>query len=508
MCLSATSGKECILRHWRWCLQYRYLPRLYSSCLLKAYAWGPDMAVSIHGLTQATFYRDHHQHHHQKRPAGTCARAVPLVPCDSDSLGNHQLSQPAPSMAIQSELRDHHDPTTAPKTSSSGHSRTPSPEGASAPFFSAPSSPLPSSGPQRRHVFASPEQPPDLTRGGPKRRRALHDVDGPHTGSLGSKKRRLRRHLITSRLSRPYSSPATHILNREAAAGAKRFLKMAAAAAAKKLTTVVVPTPPLADWGSGRAVAAAQVASVVPANSIHHLAPAEMIRRAAIMNSFRIRVCDEARERGDRTDLQMAAGAALLRAGPGLHGVGFVTTPEVAGAPTSLSQSAQDTTRDAGPAPYSAAVASSPSGAHLSFIAGPSKFSSPVQATGAAARWSPPNSPNKHSGPHGAGRTSPGLRPLRSPELSAQGSRADFDGLDDDELSFPATDYSDDFLENESDEVYSDFGAMFGGSCDEAGESKGTGEIQGPAGEGDREHGVEHFEDYMDDLDGIPWGAR
>jgi hypothetical protein len=100
------------------------------------------------------------------------------------------------------------------------------------------------------------------------------------------------------------------------------------------------------------------------------------------------------------------------------------------------------------------------------------------------------------------------LRPLRSPELSAQGSRADFDGLDDDELSFPATDYSDDFLENESDEVYSDFGAMFGGSCDEAGESKGTGEIQGPAGEGDREHGVEHFEDYMDDLDGIPWGAR
>ncbi|KAH8780847.1 hypothetical protein F5883DRAFT_380482, partial [Diaporthe sp. PMI_573] len=247
-----------------------------------------------------------------------------------------------------------------------------------------------------------------------KRRRALHDVDGPHTGSLGSKKRRLRRHLITSRLSRPYSSPATHILNREAAAGAKRFLKMAAAAAAKKLTTVV------------------------------------MIRRAAIMNSFRIRVCDEARERGDRTDLQMAAGAALLRAGPGLHGVG---------------------------------------GAHLSFIAGPSKFSSPVQATGAAVRWSPPNSPNKHSGPHGAGRTSPGLRPLRSPELSAQGSRADFDGLDDDELSFPATDYSDDFLENESDEVYSDFGAMFGGSCDE----------------GDREHGVEHFEDYMDDLDGIPW---
>lgn len=353
-----------------------------------------------------------------------------------------------------------------------------------------------------------PERPPDLTRVAPKRRRALHDVDGPHTGSLGCKKRRLRRHLITSRLSRPYSSPATHILNREAAAGAKRFLKMAAAASAKKLTTVVVPTPPAADWGSGRAVAAAQVATVVPANSIHHLAPAEMVRRAAIMNSFRIRVCDEARERGDRTDLQMAAGAALLRAGPGLHGVGFVTTPKAAETQTSLNLPTQDTHMHAGPAPYRSAVASFPSTAQSPLVASPGRFSSPAESHGAAARWSPPDSPNKHSRARSAGRVSPRLRPLRSPELSAQGFHAGPDGLDDDELSFPATDYSDDFLENESDDVYTDFGAIFGGSGDEADESKGTGESQGPAGEGEREHGVEHFEDYMDDLDGIPWGAR
>lgn len=483
----------------------RYLPRLYSLCLLKACAWGQAMAVSIHGLIQATSYRDHY--HHQ-RGTLTCARAVPLVRCNSNFLESHQLSKPAPSMAIQSDLRDHHDPTSALKTSSSGHSRPPSPEAAAAPFLSAASSPLPSYGPQRCHVFMPPEQPPDLTRVAPKRRRALHDVDGPHTGSLACKKRRLRRHLITSRLSRPYSSPATHILNREAAAGAKRFLKMAAAASAKQLTTVVVPTPPAADWGSGRAVAAAQVATVVPANSIHHLAPAEMVRRAAIMNSFRIRVCDEARERGDRTDLQMAAGAALLRAGPGLHGVGFVTTPSTAETQTSLNLPTQDTTRHAGPAPYRLAVAPSPGAAQSPLMASPGRFYSPAQPYGTAARWSPPNSPNKHSRPRGAGRISPRMRPLRSPELSAQGVHADSDGLDEDELSFPATDYSDDFLENESDEVYTDFGAIFGGSGDEADESKGAGEGPGPGGEGEGEHGVEHFEDYMDDLDGIPWGAR
>lgn len=488
--------------------QCRYLLILYPSCLLKTSVWGYDMAVSIHGLAQGTFYREHHHYQHQ-RPAGACARAGQLVLCDSEPSRDRRLSRPIPSMAIQTDFRDHHDPASALKTSSSGCSRPPSPGGASAPTVPAASSVLPSCGPQRRHEFTLPDQPADLTRAAPKRRRALHDVDGPHTGSLGCKKRRLRRHLITSRLSRPYSSPATHILNREAAAGAKRFLKMAAAASARKLTTVVVPTPPTADWSSGKAVAAAQVATVVPANSIHHLAPAEMVRRAAIMNSFRIRVCDEARERGERTDLQLAAGAALLRAGPGLQGVGFVTTTKAAGAHTSLSPSTQDAARDSGPGPYRSNVASSPTkAAQPSLTANTTRISPPIQQTGVAARCSPPNSPNKPSLSRGSGRTSPGTRPLRSPELSAQGIHADCGGLDDDELSFPATDYSDDFLENESDEVYTDFGAIFGGSGDEGDETRDTGDALRPAGEGPGEHGVEHFEDYMDDLDGIPWGAR
>lgn len=463
-----------------------------------------NMAVSIHDLTQATFYRPHH---HQ-RQAGPHARVVPPVRGDSDFSRGHQLSQPAPSMAIPADLQGGRDPASTLKTSSSGHSRRLTPESASPLFLPASPSPLPSRQTQGRDRLTSPERRPDSTRSAPKRRRALHDVDGPHTGSLGCKKRRLRRHLITSRLSRPYSSPATHILNREAAAGAKRFLKMAAAAAAQQLTTVVVPTPPTADWSSGRAVAAAQVATVVPANSIHHLAPAEMVRRAAIMNSFRIRVCDEARERGDRTDLQLTASAALLRAGPGLHGVGFVTTSKAVGVRTPLDPSAQDQTRHAGRVSYRPTAACSPSTAQPSLTTRPASFTSPVPPSGAAARYSPPSSPTKNARPRGTGRTSPGMRPRRSPELSALRSHPDCDGLDDEELSFPATDYSDDFLENESDEVYTDFGAIFGGGGDEADEGEGRAETRGPAGKGDGGHGGEHFEDYMDDLDGIPWGAR
>jgi len=45
-----------------------------------------------------------------------------------------------------------------------------------------------------------------------KRPRALSDVDGD--GDKGRKKRRLRLHLVTSRLSRPFSQPASNIVTR------------------------------------------------------------------------------------------------------------------------------------------------------------------------------------------------------------------------------------------------------------------------------------------------------
>ena len=48
----------------------------------------------------------------------------------------------------------------------------------------------------------------------PKRYRSQADVDGEGSGSLQKKKRRLRLDLITSRLSRPFATPTTHIVGR------------------------------------------------------------------------------------------------------------------------------------------------------------------------------------------------------------------------------------------------------------------------------------------------------
>lgn len=63
-----------------------------------------------------------------------------------------------------------------------------------------------------------------------KRPRHRLDVDGPNTAGLASKKRRLRLRLVTSRLSEPYSQPATYIMSRKALKSSqRRFCNLATA---------------------------------------------------------------------------------------------------------------------------------------------------------------------------------------------------------------------------------------------------------------------------------------
>lgn len=67
-------------------------------------------------------------------------------------------------------------------------------------------------GPSLKFTFDIPA-PVDIPTNRPfKRRRALSDVDGD--GNEGRKKRRLRLQFITSRLSRPFSQPASNIVER------------------------------------------------------------------------------------------------------------------------------------------------------------------------------------------------------------------------------------------------------------------------------------------------------
>lgn len=322
-----------------------------------------------------------------------------------------------------------------------------------------------------------------------KRRRPTHDVDGPHTELLGCKKRRLRRDLITSRLSRPYSMPATHIIHREAsAAGDQRFMKLAAVARSKKLNAVVVPTPE-DDYGT-RILSGANAGyrrqrqaqgPVVPLNQTgsHHMqVSSEIVRRAAILNRIRLKARDE-RSWGSLTDRRWKV-------------MNTTGGSEEEASTAGSSSSGRETT---------------------------------AATTATAAEETGPNSTAADVLP--LGRLSPRLQPFRSPELrAARGQQItkvmDEDQLDDDSLSFPGNSvllFADEDEEAAADaclgevDVYADFSIIFGG-----GGENGSGVADDPGNSNSNNHGgvssvvacagTEHYEDYMDDLDGIPRAVR
>ncbi|KAK4186693.1 hypothetical protein QBC35DRAFT_475203 [Podospora australis] len=275
-----------------------------------------------------------------------------------------------------------------------------------------------------------------------KRRRPETDVDGFNTASLSCKKRRLRRDLITSRLSQPFSLPATHILNREVvASGDKRFLKLAAIMATRRLQPQ--PIPPL------------------PTD------PSSLLRRQAVFNRYRLRMCAEAAVRG------VIHGAAV--------------------APRTIVPHSHQPNPGMGMFPMG-------SSRHLPVVvvAGPSA----AQARDAEGSRPPPPTGSSTLSPAAAPVsssrlriTSPRLRPLRSPELRVTRPSValdDLEDLDDDGVAFPTSEHESRY-EDEPDDVYADFGLIFGG-----GDGDGS----------DDEGAAEQFEDYMDDLDGIPWNAR
>ncbi|KAK0609765.1 hypothetical protein B0T17DRAFT_594026 [Bombardia bombarda] len=302
-----------------------------------------------------------------------------------------------------------------------------------------------------------------------KRRRPTTDVDGPNTACMGCKKRRLRRHLITSRLSEPFSYPASHILNRESAtSGDRRLLKMAAILSTRRLHSTAgmdgvqlqplpLPLPP-------------------PQPS-----PSSLLRRTAVINRFRLRVRTEAVERGDDEVADLAASAALLQQS---HGVGLVVGSRFPLASPPPSTGPPST----GPPPPPL---------RIPFLGHPH----PLSKAGIEARLQPlvpPSRPQPVDAAVPCRRLppSPRLRPARSPELRPTWSTVDLDvleDLDDDNVAFPTSEHESRY-EDEPDDVYADFGVIFG--------SGGDGDLTDDEGPG------EHFEDYMDDLDGIPWSAR
>ena len=316
-----------------------------------------------------------------------------------------------------------------------------------------------------------------------KRRRPDTDVDGYDTAALGCKKRRILRHLITSRLSQPFSLPATHILNRESAAtGDKRFLKLAAIMSARRLNSAVMtqqPPPP------------------------QQPSPSTWLRRAAVLNRLRSRVCAEQAERGVVPAPDLAAKAVILQQHPN----STVSKPNPNQPPPNpIPRGPYGPAQTPGPPPPSPSAWMPPPG----YYPAASQTSPSAPATHLA---SPHNTSTTAPPPQTPPTTclripSPQLRPLRSPELRVTRPLVpllleDMEDLDDDSsMAFPTSElesrYDDDSEDDENGGgVYADFSVIFGGGAgceDEDEDGFGGG-------------GVEGVEDYMDEVDGIPWGV-
>jgi hypothetical protein len=254
-----------------------------------------------------------------------------------------------------------------------------------------------------------------------KRIRHGLDVDGPNTASLSCKKRRLRTELITSRLSQPYSLPATHILNREGAkAGDKRFAKIAT--------------------------------SFDVARRAAHLHATSFLR-FSVMNRLRRRL--GLGHPGQRVQSEEDAQESTRSKAPWKSS----TPPKVSGA-RHLRSSRE------------ALIASSRAMGRASkvqtLLSQPAALPLPTSDLVAARK-----------------RTSPRIHPVRSPELHPQRSGY-YDELDDDNFAYLHCDDAAG-LSEDPEQVYSDFGVIFGN-----GASAGT----------EEDHS---YEEYLDELDGISW---
>ncbi|KAK4139673.1 uncharacterized protein C8A04DRAFT_15649 [Dichotomopilus funicola] len=309
-----------------------------------------------------------------------------------------------------------------------------------------------------------------------KRRRLDTDVDGPGTFSISCKKRRLLRHLITSRLSQAYSLPATHILNREAVtSGSKRIVKLTAIMSARRLNNTVTTAP--------------------QAQPSQQPSPSTWLRRAAVLNSLRSRVHAVAAERANGGPIPDVAAAQAY------------VFQQRHGSPTALIGGRYPIT--------SPSQSGSGSGNKDTASLPPTPAQRPPSAG--------PHPPHSGTGHHGHVQCtrvripSPQLRPLRSPELRVSRPLIPLEDIEplynedwsgDDSMAFPTSELESRYLYDDDDSgdegegaVYADFSVIFGGGgseSDDEGKEKSAGSDGG--GEDDC------FEDYMDDLDGIPWG--
>ncbi|KAH8167440.1 hypothetical protein CIB48_g817 [Xylaria polymorpha] len=303
-----------------------------------------------------------------------------------------------------------------------------------------------------------------------KRARALDDVDGPGTAKLSVKKRRLLLRLVTSRLSRPFSLPATNILIRES---------------------------------SDNMPVLHRIQHCVGARRVGH--QSALIRKAAILNRVRIGVRTAAISRGHMVMADFAARGSALN-----HDLLLVTTPPPAMFPTRATVAKGNGNGNEGvpPAWRPHTTSFHPPVAHKQHYPQQHYYS---QSVDTANRFD-----SRSAGAHpGGGSTVDSTtvhiwtdphrkeslpeqacvlpRSRRRPSVPPPTDVSD----EEDNTAFPSASFQDryaDLSDDDMDDVYADFGVLFG-SAALSPESRAVGS---PVEE-------QFYEEYLDELDGIPW---
>ncbi|KAI0427360.1 hypothetical protein F5Y09DRAFT_34616 [Xylaria sp. FL1042] len=354
-----------------------------------------------------------------------------------------------------------------------------------------------------KHLSSSEEQPEPVTlQRQAKRIRTSDDVDGPGTASLSCKKRRLLLHLVTSRLSRPFSLPATHILIRESGDN----------------MPVLHRIQQLAALGARRAAG-------------HQ--GALLVRKAAILNRVRIGVRQAAVSRGHTIMADLAKRGNALD-----HGLLLVTTPAPATFPVTadvpmapLGQGfvppiwRPHTTSfhppiDPGPHQYyvqhnqhqqqqqQQQYSACPNIDTMNrSCAANANQGGEIYDNNSAANYTH-NKPRRETTPEQPRRCSPSRQQQQQQQQQQQyvppsgpvpptPSPADTTASDEeDNTAFPAASFHDryaDLSDDDMDDVYADFGVLFGSGARSPDRAAAS-----PVEE-------QFYEEYLDELDGIPW---
>ncbi|KAI1161898.1 hypothetical protein F5B18DRAFT_653184 [Nemania serpens] len=322
-----------------------------------------------------------------------------------------------------------------------------------------------------------------------KRVRLPDDVDGPGTATLPVKKRRLLLRLVTSRLSRPFSLPATHILIRESSDNMPvlhRIQQLAMTLGARR---------------AGRETALVRKAAILnrvrigvrqAAMSRGHVIMADLAARGNTLDHGLLLVTTAAS--GDMGAMYPVAGGgqglvALRGHGPG-HGPGIVPPvwqPHTTSFHPLLTHDhyQQHLTRgvDATKRSEMRHVGANQAGIHS------------YDSAAAHMRTDPHPQKEAHAEPERCA-SSP-LRHIASAPAIPPAHAADASD-EEDNTAFPSSSFCDryaDLSDDDMDDVYADFGVLFGsGACSPEARAGGSPPIE-----------EQFYEEYLDELDGIPW---